>query len=72
MGDRDLLASQGVRVSLQGHQPFMAAVMAVRETLKALGEGTPPAKLTNIASAQLMQEISRDADYARCSKDFLG
>jgi carboxyvinyl-carboxyphosphonate phosphorylmutase len=72
LNDRDYLGAQGVRISLQGHQPFMAAVAAVRETMKALREGTPPAKLANIASAQLMQQVSRDADYARWSESFLG
>ena len=72
LNDRDYLGAQGVRISLQGHQPFMAAVAAVRETMKALREGTPPAKLTNIASTQLMQQVSRDGDYARWSESFLG
>jgi carboxyvinyl-carboxyphosphonate phosphorylmutase len=72
LNDRDYLGTQGVRISLQGHQPFMAAVTAVRETMKALREGTPPAKLANIASTQLMQQLSRDADYARWSESFLG
>ena len=72
LNDRDYLGARGVRISLQGHQPFMAAVAAVRETMKALREGTPPAKLTNIASAQLMQQVSRDGDYARWSESFLG
>ncbi len=72
LNDRDYLGAQGVRISLQGHQPFMAAVAAVRETMKALREGTPPAKLANIASAQLMQQVSRDGDYARWSESFLG
>ncbi len=72
LNDRDYLGAQGVRISLQGHQPFMAAAAAIRETMKALREGTPPAKLANLASAQLMQQISRDADYARWSGDFLG
>ncbi|MEK7436949.1 MAG: isocitrate lyase/PEP mutase family protein [Pseudomonadota bacterium] len=69
--DRTYLATQGVRICLQGHQPFMAAVAAVRATMKALREGTPPAQLANLASAQLMQQVSRDADYARWSRDFL-
>ena len=69
--DRTYLATQGVRICLQGHQPFMAAVAAVRATMKALREGTPPAQLANLASAQLMQQVSRDADYARWSHDFL-
>jgi len=72
LNDRDYLGAHGVRISLQGHQPFMAAVAAVRETMKALREGTPPAKLANIASAQLMQQLSRDADYARWGEHFLG
>ncbi len=72
LNDRDYLGAKGVRISLQGHQPFMAAVAAVHETLKALRAGTPPGKLANIASAQLMQQLSRDADYARWSEDFLG
>jgi carboxyvinyl-carboxyphosphonate phosphorylmutase len=46
-------------------------VAAVRATMQALREGTPPAQLANIASAQLMQQVSRDADYARWSRDFL-
>ena len=71
LNDRDYLGAQGVRISLQGHQPFMAAVAAVRETMKALREGTPPARLANLASAQLMQQVSRDADYARWSEHFL-
>ncbi|MBE0619608.1 MAG: isocitrate lyase/PEP mutase family protein [Burkholderiales bacterium] len=72
VNDRDYLGAKGVRICLQGHQPFMAAVAAVHATMKALREGTPPAKLANIASAQLMQQLSRDADYARWSEDFLG
>jgi len=72
LNDRDFLGAHGVRISLQGHQPFMAAVAAVHATMKALREGTPPARLGNLASAQQMQELSRDADYARWSESFLG
>src|SRR5205085_2660472 len=35
----DYLSARRVRVCLQGHQPFMAGVRAVYETLKALREG---------------------------------
>jgi carboxyvinyl-carboxyphosphonate phosphorylmutase len=35
MADRDRLASHQVRICLQGHQPFGAAVGAVHHTLKA-------------------------------------
>jgi len=70
--DRDWLAAHKVRISLQGHQPIMAAVQAVHDTLKALRDGTPPAKLANVASADLMKRVTRDADYARWTKEFLG
>jgi carboxyvinyl-carboxyphosphonate phosphorylmutase len=54
LGDRAYLASKGVRVSLQGHQPFQAAVRAIYDTLKALRDGTAPADLKNLASKELM------------------
>ncbi len=41
----DYLASQRVRIALQGHAPFAAATQAVYETLKALREGTSPKNL---------------------------
>src|SRR5262249_23547912 len=53
--DRDYLASRRVRIALQGHQPFAAAVKAIHDTLKALREGTPPSKLSGVADAQLMK-----------------
>jgi oxaloacetate decarboxylase len=70
--DLDYLAAKGVRVCLQGHQPFMAAVRAVYETLKALRSGTPPKELANLATADLMKQVTRDESYARWTKDFLG
>ena len=70
--DLDYLGGKGVRVCLQGHQPFMAAVRAVAETLKALRDGTPPAELEGLASAELMKQVTRAEDYRRWMKDFLG
>ena len=70
--DRAYLASRRVRIALQGHQPFAAAVKAVHDTLKALRDGTPPGKLTGIADAELMKRVTREADYAKWMKDFLG
>jgi carboxyvinyl-carboxyphosphonate phosphorylmutase len=71
LNDRDYLASRRVRVALQGHQPFAAAVKAAHETLKALREGTPPSKLTGVADADLMKRVTRDGDYAKWTKEFL-
>ena len=70
--DRDYLASRRVRIALQGHQPFAAGVKAVHDTLKALREGTAPSKLNGVADAELMKRVTRDDDYARWTKDFLG
>lgn len=72
LSDRGYLSARGVRICLQGHQPFMAAVAAVRETMKALREGTLPAKLADIASPQLMQQLNRNTDYAHWTETFLG
>jgi carboxyvinyl-carboxyphosphonate phosphorylmutase len=62
----------GVRLCLQSHAPFMAAVQAVYDTLKALREGTPPKELKGVASAELMQRLSRGGDYRDWMKDYLG
>jgi carboxyvinyl-carboxyphosphonate phosphorylmutase len=72
LSDRTYLASRRVRIALQGHQPFAAAVKAVHDTLKALREGTPPSKLTGIADAELMKRVTREGDYTKWTKDFLG
>ena len=71
LSDRGWLAEHGVRVALQGHQPFVAAVNAVHETLKALREGTPPGDLPGVAPQDLMRRVTRDADYRRSMEDFL-
>jgi oxaloacetate decarboxylase len=72
LNDRDYLASRRVRVALQGHQPFAAAVKAVHDTLKALRDGTPPSKLAGVADAELMKRVTREGDYTRWTKEFLG
>lgn len=70
--DLAYLSARRVRIALQGHQPFAAAVKAIHDTLRALRDGTPPGKLTGIADADLMKKVTRDADYGRWTKDFLG
>jgi carboxyvinyl-carboxyphosphonate phosphorylmutase len=69
--DRDYLAARGVRVALQGHQPIMAAVQAVHDTMKALRLGVKPAALPGIASPELMQQVTRDRAYKKWADDFL-
>jgi len=69
--DLDYLSARNVRFCLQGHLPFMAAVNAVHQTLKALRDGTPPADIKAVASPDLMKQVTRHADYAKWSKEFL-
>lgn len=72
IGDIDYLSSRGVRISLQGHQPFMAAVQATHDTLKALRDGTKPADLTGLAPPDMMKRVTRREQYQSNMKDFLG
>jgi carboxyvinyl-carboxyphosphonate phosphorylmutase len=70
--DLDYLSARNVRVCLQGHQPFMAAVNAVHETLKALRDGTPGWELPNISPpSELLKTMTRHADYQAWAKNFL-
>src|SRR5205823_5987459 len=68
----DYLASQRVRIALQGHAPFAAATQAVYETLKALREGTSPKHLKGLASSELTSRATREKDMKARSADFLG
>lgn len=70
--DKDYLASRGVRIALQGHQPFSAAVKAIHDTLRALRDGTKPSELTGIASSQVMARVTREGDYRSWTEKFLG
>ncbi len=72
LGDLDWLAAHRVRVALQSHAPFSAAVQAVYNTLKALRDGTKPSELTGIAAPELMQQVTRAADYRQWTRDYLG
>jgi len=72
LADLDWMAAHKVRVALQGHAPFSAAVQAVYTTLKALREGTKPEALTGIAPADLMRRVTRGDRYAQWTKEFMG
>ncbi|NEV01212.1 isocitrate lyase/PEP mutase family protein [Bradyrhizobium uaiense] len=68
----DYLASQRVRIALQGHAPFAAATQAVYETLKALRDGTSPKNLKGIASPELTSRVMREAETKARSGELLG
>ena len=70
--DRAYLAARGVRIALQGHQPIAAAMRAVHDTLKALREGTRPGDLPGLLAPPLTAAATRDADFNRWTRDFLG
>ena len=71
LADKAYLASRRVRIALQGHQPFSAAVQAIYSTLKALREGVAPKDLPGIASAALLKQVTREATYDRWTEEFL-
>ena len=72
INDKAYLAARGVRVALQGHQPIMAAQQAVYATLKALRDGVQPSALPGLPTGGLMGRVTREADYKRWTKEFLG
>jgi carboxyvinyl-carboxyphosphonate phosphorylmutase len=72
IADKAYLSERGVRVALQGHQQFAAAVQGIYNTLKSLREGANPSDLRGIASADLMRQLTRGDDYAKWGRDFLG
>ncbi|NNE64372.1 MAG: isocitrate lyase/PEP mutase family protein [Gammaproteobacteria bacterium] len=69
--DLEYLASMGVRICLQGHQPVMAAIQATHNTLKALRQGTKPAELKGIADNQMIDRLSRNSEFEGWIEDFL-
>lgn len=72
INDKAYLAARGVRIALQGHQPIMAAQQAVYATLKALRDGVQPKDLPGLPTGGLMGRITREADYRRWTRDYLG
>jgi carboxyvinyl-carboxyphosphonate phosphorylmutase len=70
--DLDYLSARKVRICLQGHHSFWAAVQGVHDTLKALRDGAKPSELKNVASAELQRRVLRQDDYGRWAGEFLG
>jgi len=70
--DLPYLATQRVRICLQGHAPVMAAAQAAYATLKAMREGVAPAELRGMPSAALMKRLTRSDLYDKAFDDFLG
>lgn len=72
LGTTSDLAANGVRIVLQGHMPFQAAVRAVYETLKHLKDGGSPAELGDrTAPPDMMARFTRQPDYDASRRDYL-
>jgi carboxyvinyl-carboxyphosphonate phosphorylmutase len=71
MMDLDYLAPLGVRVCLQGHKVFAAAIEAIYRTQTALRNGVAPGDLEKVASPDLMNYLIRNDDYTGWTKAFL-
>ncbi len=72
LGDRAALAAMRVRISLQGHQPFMASVRAIHDTLKSLRDGLSPSDIAGLAPNTLLRDLTNAAEYESWSRQFLG
>src|ERR1700726_2041693 len=72
MSDLSYLGVKRVRIALQGHAPIAAGTQAVYETLKALREGLPPKDLKRLASSELTNKVTREADVKARLTEFLG
>jgi oxaloacetate decarboxylase len=54
------------------HLPFAGAVKGVYDTLKALRDGVAPTALrATVASTELMNQLTRRADYNRWTDEYL-
>ena len=69
--DQAFLGAHGVRIALQGHAPFMAAIEAVRATMQALRDGVKPADLKGLPSDALVKEVSREAYWRAATNAYL-
>ena len=71
IADQAFLAAHGVRIALQGHAPFMAAIEALRATLQALRDGVKPGDLKGLPSDALVKEVSGEAHWRAATDAFL-
>jgi carboxyvinyl-carboxyphosphonate phosphorylmutase len=67
----EYLGPMGVRISLQGHQPIMAAIQATYDTLKSLREGASTVDIESSFDKTLIKKLSRVENYDRWIEEFL-
>ena len=72
INDNQYLSSMGVKIALQGHLPFMAAVKATRDTMKALVEGNQPSEVSTAAlDSELIDTVTKAQQFKDWFKEFL-
>ena len=72
LNDNAFLLSHGVRIVLQGHQPFFVAMTALHDAMKQVQDGGSPSDLSErAASVELQDAILRSREYARWQRDYL-
>lgn len=72
IADAAYLGGLGVRVMIQGHQPYNAALQAVAETYAALRSGVKPAQLPGLMPPARAAQAERRDDYMAAIRQFLG
>ena len=72
INDNQYLSSMGVKIALQGHLPFMAAVKATSDTMKALVAGNQPSEESTAAlDSELIDTVTKDQQFKDWFKEFL-
>ena len=67
----EALAAHGVKICLRGHPTLLAAVQAMHATLEALRDGVEPGDLSGLAPKELMDRVTRRAEYDRWIGEFM-
>ena len=71
LADLRYLERHNVRIALQAHAPFAAAIQATFDTLKAVREGKMPSEIEGLANNTLMRQVTRAEDYDDWMKRFV-
>ena len=71
LNDFDYLAAKGVRIALQGHTPFLAAVKTVYDTLKDIRDGARPEDLEHRLAPEVLNQVTRNEAYQKWIKTYL-
>jgi carboxyvinyl-carboxyphosphonate phosphorylmutase len=69
--DRDYLAEKHVRLLLQGHTAYLAAIERVREVYAALRSGVEPSAIQPSLMPETAKALLREADYKAWREAFL-